>query len=324
MLRLVAHLLAATTLCGFAASTSAQSFPTKPVRIFLPQPPGAGVDIVLRKAIEDIQPRLGQPVVVENRAGGNSVVAAEACARAAPDGHTVCVLNSDPLTINPHLFSKLPYDAERDFRPLTNLYYILTGVFLKADVPAVSMKELQSYAVSRPGTLNVGTFGPRSTMELSRLYLEDRWQTKMAGVPYPGGPQIFQALAGGQIDIALLGAYGGLSLLKSGKAKLVAVSGSKRLPQFADVPTLAELGIADLPSGQSWWGLLAPAATPAVVAGRLNTEFVRTFRDPKFVAFLTELVTEPNVGTPEEFAAVIKADRDRIGRFVAHYRLYKE
>jgi tripartite-type tricarboxylate transporter receptor subunit TctC len=146
----------------------------------------------------------------------------------------------------------------------------------------------------------------------------------MTGVPYPGGPQIFQALAGGQIDVGLLGAYGGLALLKSGKARLVAVSGSKRLAVFPDVPTLAELGMPDLPSGQSWWGLLGPAAMPSAVVSRLNNEFVRTFREPKFVAFLTELVTEPNVGTPEEFAASIRADRDRIGRFVAQYGLQKE
>jgi tripartite-type tricarboxylate transporter receptor subunit TctC len=307
-----------------SVSAQAQSWPSKPVRIFLPQPPGSGVDVILRRAFEDIQPRLGQPLVVENRPGGNSVVASEACAKAVPDGHTVCVLNTDPVVSNPLLFSKLPYDPDRDLRPITNLYYILSGVFVKSVVPANSMQELQALAKAKPGALNAGTFGVRSTLDMSRLYLSDRWGSEIVGIPYPGGPQVFNALAAGDIDIAALGAYGGLSLIKAGKVKLLAVSGSKRLALFPNVPTLAELGMGDLPSGQSWWGLFGPVAMPDAVAQRLNAEFVRVFRDVKFNAFLADLITEPNVGTPEEFAALIRTDRERVARFMKQHNWTKE
>jgi tripartite-type tricarboxylate transporter receptor subunit TctC len=302
------------------ASVMAQTWPSKPIRVYLPQPPGSGVDIILRKAWEDIQPRLGQALVVENRPGGNSLVASEACAKAGADGHTLCVLNTDPLVSNPLLYSKLPYDADRDFRPITNLYYILTGVFVKAAVPVNSMKELEAYAKAKPGVLNTGTFGPRSSLDMSRLYLGDQWSTTITGIPYPGGPQIFNALAAGDIDMAALGAYGGLSLLKSGKVKLLAVSGSRRLSMFPDVPTLAELGLGDLPSGHSWWGLLGPAGLPDAVTQRLNAEFLRTFRDPRFSGFLADLITEPNVGSPEQFATLIRFDRERIGKLIKQYK----
>jgi tripartite-type tricarboxylate transporter receptor subunit TctC len=303
-----------------SAGSFAQAWPSKPIRIYLPQPPGSGVDIILRKAFEEIQPRLGQVFVIENRPGGNSVVATEACAKAVPDGHTICVLNSDPIVSNPLLYAKLPYDADRDLRPITNLYYILTGVFVKSAVPVNTMQELQAYAKAKPGVLNTGTFGPRSSLDMSRLYLGDQWNTTIAGIPYPGGPQIFNALAAGDIDMAALGAYGGLSLIKSGKVKLLAVSGSARLPLFPNVPTLQELGLGEFPSGQSWWGLMGPAGLPDAVVQRLNTEFVRTFRDPKFAAFLADLITEPNVGTPEQFAALIKADRERVAKLVRQYK----
>lgn len=302
------------------APVSAQSWPSKPIRVYLPQPPGSGVDIILRKAFEEIQPRLGQTMVVENRPGGNSVVASEACAKAVADGHTICVLNTDPLVSNPLLYAKLPYDADRDLRPITNLYYILTGVFVKAAVPVNSMKELQAYAAAKPGVLNTGTFGPRSSLDMSRMFLGDRWNTSITGIPYPGGPQIFNALAAGDIDMAALGAYGGLSLIKAGKVKLLAVSGTRRLAMFPDVPTLNELGLGDFPSGHSWWGLLGPAGTPDAVIQRLNAEFLRTFRDPKFAAFLADLITEPNVGTPEQFAVLIRSDRERIAKLIKRYK----
>lgn len=303
-----------------ATCASAQTWPSKPIRVYLPQPPGAGVDIVLRKAFEDISPRLGQAMVIENRPGGNSVVATEACSNAVPDGHTICVLNSDPVVSNPLLYAKLPYDVDRDLRPITNLYYILTGVFVKSAVPVNSMQELQAYAKAKPGVLNTGTFGPRSSLDMSRLYLGDQWGTTITGIPYPGGPQIFNALASGDIDMAALGAYGGLSLIKAGKVKLLAVSGSQRLSLFPNVPTLKELGLGEFPSGQSWWGLLAPSATPEPLIQRLNAEFVRSFRDTKFAAFLSDLITEPNVGTPEQFSALIKADRERVAKLIKQYK----
>jgi tripartite-type tricarboxylate transporter receptor subunit TctC len=320
MLRVVIATFAALMSCAALA----QSYPSRPIRLYLPQPAGSPVDVVLRRAIDDMQPRLGQPVVIENRPGGNSVVAAEACARATPDGHTLCVLNSDPVISNPHLLKNLPYDSLKDFKPITMLYYILSGLFVKAALPAASVKELEAYAKAHPSELNMGTFGPRSTLDLTRLYLNARWGTNMQGIPYPGGPQVLQAVASGAVDTAALGAYGGLSLLKANKVKLLAVTGAKRLTMFPDIPTFAELGMEDVPSGASWWGLLGPAALPAAVVQRVNSEWVRTFREPKFVAFLTDNITEPNVGTPEAFAEAIRAGYERSGRLAKQFNLQPE
>jgi tripartite-type tricarboxylate transporter receptor subunit TctC len=317
------RLLSLALIVG-VSNALAQSYPSKPIRIYLPQPAGSAVDVVIRKALEDLQPRMGQPMVIENRMGGNSVVATDACAKAVPDGHTLCVLNSDPIVSNPHLIKNLPYDAQKDFRPITSLYYILSGFFVKASTPAKSVAELQALAQAKPDALNMGTFGPRSTLDQTRLYLNARWNTSIAGIPYPGGPQVLNALAAGDIDTAVLGAYGGLALIKSGKVRLVAVSGAKRLSVFPDVPTFAELGMEDVPSGGSWWGLLGPAALPGPVVQRINGEFLHTFRDAKFVAFLNDLITEPNVGTPEQFAAQIRAGYERVGRFARQFNLQPE
>jgi tripartite-type tricarboxylate transporter receptor subunit TctC len=307
-----------------ASSAFAQPYPSKPVRLYLPQPAGSAVDVVMRKAHEDIVPRMGQPLVIENRPGGNSVVAADACAKAAPDGHTLCVLNSDPVVSNPHLLKNLPYDPLKDFKPITSLYYITSGFFVKAAVPAKSAAELEALAKAKPDALNMGTFGPRSTLDQTRMYLNERWKTSIVGIPYPGGPQVLNALASGSIDTAVLGAYGGLALIKGGKVRLVAVSGSKRVHLFPDVPTFREIGMEDVPSGNSWWGLLGPAALPDPVVKRVNSEYVRTFRDQKFVAFLTDNITEPNVGTPEEFTAQIRTGYERVGRFAKQFNLQPE
>jgi tripartite-type tricarboxylate transporter receptor subunit TctC len=252
------------------------------------------------------------------------VVASEACARATPDGHTLCVLNSDPVISNPHLLKNLPYDPQKDFKPITMLYYIVSGLFVKAPLPVTNVKELEAYAKAHPDQLNMATFGPRSTLDLTRLYLNQKWGTRMQGIPYPGGPQVLNAVAAGDADAAVLGAYGGLSLLKANRVKMLAVSGSRRLAQFPAVPTFAELGMEDVPSGASWWGLLGPAALPAPVVQRVNSEVVRTFRDPKFVGFLTANLTEPNVGSPEEFTAQIRVGYERAGRFAKQFNLKPE
>jgi tripartite-type tricarboxylate transporter receptor subunit TctC len=241
---------------GASSGTLAQqAYPSRPIRILLPQPPGAGVDIILRRAAEGIQPRLGQALLLDNRPGGNSVIAADLCAKAVPDGYTACSLNVDALATNPNLFLKLPYDPAKDLRPVTNLYTILGGVFAKMSLPANTARELQALAVAKPGALNFGTLGPNTINDMSRMWLADLWKTSFASIPYKGGPPIFTALVAGEIDLTYQGVYGGLGLLEARKIKLLAVSGSKRLAQFPDVPTLAEFGAGDLPSASAWWGL---------------------------------------------------------------------
>ena len=152
----------------------------------------------------------------------------------------------------------------------------------------------------------------------------EQWGTTFLGVPYKGGPQIFTALTAGEIDVTWQGVYGAIGLMKAKKLKLLAVGGSKRLALYPDVPTLRELGLGDLPSAQAWWGLLTQAAVPDPVVRRLNAEFVRTFRDPKFLEYLDSQVTESSVGTPEEFGALIRSSREKLGVLINRYNIPKQ
>jgi tripartite-type tricarboxylate transporter receptor subunit TctC len=300
----------------------AQAYPARPIRMLLPQTPGAGVDLILRRAAEELRPRLGQPIVVENHPGGNQVVAADLCAKAAPDGYTLCTVSMDTTSINPLLFAKLPY-SPKDLKPIVNLYTILGGMFTKASLPANSMAELHTLASSKPAALNYAMLGANTITDMSRLWLEQKWKVHFSGIPYKGGPQIFGALVAGEVDVSWQGVYGGISLLKDRKIKLLAVSGSKRLPQYPDVPTLRELGLGDFPSAGAWWGIFGQAALPAPIVTRINTEVVRLFHDPKFVDFLNSLVTESSAGTPEEFAAVIRHTDALIGQLVKEFNIPK-
>jgi tripartite-type tricarboxylate transporter receptor subunit TctC len=317
--RLAAGALLIAGLVFAAGSLAQQAFPSRPIRIYLPLPPGAGIDLVLRKASEDLLPRLGQPLIVENRAGGNSVAAADACAKAAPDGHTLCSLNIDALAVNMYLFTKLPYDPVKDFRPITSLFTILGGLMVKEALPAESASQLQALAAAKPGELNFGTLGPNTINDMSRMWLGDLWKTNFASIPYKGGAPALAAVAAGEIDLTYQGVYVALGLLKAHKVKLLAVSGSRRLAQFPDVPTLAEIGAGDFPSAKAWWGLVTQAAVPDAIVQRLNAEFVRLFREPKFAEYLASQVTESTAGPPEQFAATIREARESMGRLTKRY-----
>ena len=316
---LLAASIAATAIVSPAWGQ--QSYPTKPIRVVLPIPPGAGVDIILRKAGEALLPRLGQGFVVENKASANMVTGADACSKAMPDGYTICGLSALSLSYNPHTISKLPYDADKDFTPVVNMFYLLEGILAKAALPANSVKELQTFAQKNPGKLNYGTLGPGSTTDISRLWLEEKWNTRIAGIPYKGGPAIVQALAAGEVDFARIGAYNALGLIKSGKVKILAVGGSKRPKVMPKVPTLQEVGLEGIPPDRAWWGVFVPAGTSEAVVKRLNSEFVRLFRQRDFADWLESQLVEIAVGTPDEFAAFIRKDREYARRLVVKYKV---
>ena len=319
---MIKRMSAMAVLLAAASGAWAQAYPAKPIRMLLPQTPGSGVDLILRRASEDLRTRLGQPIVIENHPGANQVIAAEMCTKAAPDGYTLCAVSMDATSINPVLMSSLSYDP-KDLKPIVNLYTILGGLYGKPGLPAANAQELKALAVSQKGKFNWAHLGNNTITDFSRLYVEEKWGTGFAGIPYKGGPQIFTALSAGEVDLTWQGVYGAIGLMKENKVKLYAVSGSKRLPQYPDVPTLKEVGLEDLPSASSWWGVFGPAALPQAVVGRINQEYVRLFREPKFVEFLDSLVTEGTTGTPEEFAAVIRRTDTMIAALVKRYNIPK-
>jgi len=312
---------AAMSLASSAAMAQG-AYPAKPIRVILPMPVGAGIDVILRKASEELLPRMGQALVVENRAGGAMVIAAEACAKATSDGYTLCSLSPDAMSVAPHIFTKLPYDPDKDFRPVVNMYFLIEGLFAKSALPVNSVKELVAYEQARSGTLNFGTLGPGSNSDMNRQDLNQFLKTNFAGIPYKGGNLVINAVVAGEIDVAKIGAYNAIGPIKGGKVKLLAIAGSKRSPVVPDVPTFAEAGVD--PGARAWWGILAPGGTPDPIVRRLNNEFVQLFRDPKFVPFIDSLIVEIATGTPEEFAAFLRKDREAAGVRVKKYNIPKE
>jgi tripartite-type tricarboxylate transporter receptor subunit TctC len=306
------------------AVLSQQNYPNRAIRVVLPVPPGAGVDTILRKAGDSLLPRLGQPFVLENRASANMVTGADACAKSVPDGYTICGLSALSISLNPQTILKLPYDAERDFKPVVNMFVLRGGIITKAALAVNSVAELQALAVAKPGALNFGSLGPFSTNDISRQLIEERWSTKLAGIPYKGGPAIINGLVGGEIDFSLIGVYNAIGPLKGGKVKLLAIEGHRRSPIFPEVPVLAEVGLDGIVPLEPWWGVLVPARTPDAIVRRLNSEFVRLFHEPSFVEFLDGQFVEIAAGTPEEFAAYIKQSRAAAQEMVKKYNIPRE
>lgn len=324
MITVIRSAIAAAVFLTSPALMAQSAYPAKPIRVIIPMPVGAGIDVILRKAAEDLLPRMGgQPIVVENRAGGAMVIAAEACAKAIPDGYTLCSLSPDALSVAPHIFNKLPYDPEKDLRPIVNMYFLLEGLFVKTALPVNSVRELVAYEQARSGTLNYGTLGPGSNSDMNRQDLNGLLKTNFPGIPYKGGNLVINALVAGEIDVAKIGAYNAIGPLKGGKVKLLAIAGSQRSPVVPDAPTFFEAGISD-PGSRAFWGILGPGGLPDAIVRRLNSEFVQLFRDPKFVPFIDSLIVEIATGTPEEFAAFLRKDREAAGVRVKKYNIPRQ
>jgi tripartite-type tricarboxylate transporter receptor subunit TctC len=317
-------LFCALALCGgFASQAFAQAYPGKPIRVIAGVSPGVVADIVMRAVGTELSKQMGQPWVVENHPGGNFVIGANACKRAAADGYTVCLVNSAAMSLNPHVLSNMPYDPEKDLKPVTNLFSQISGLIAGASLQAGSIAELQALAVARPGALNYATLGVGSNSDILRQWLSDRWNTQMIGVPYKGQGPITTGLVSGEVDVTWGGIGSVASQLKAGKVKVLAVNASRRLPRLPGVPTFSETGLGEYP-GLVWWGLVVPPAVPDAVVQRLNAEAVRLFRDPRFLEYLEGQFLEPLVSSPEEFAAFMRGDRERVGQIVRKFNFPRQ
>jgi len=298
-------------------------YPSKPIRIIVTVAAGAPTDVLLRTVAQELLPRLGQPLVIDNRPGGNVMIGAEVCAKAPADGYSFCAFSSDTMSVNPHVFSKIPYDPDKDFKPVALMYYLIQGLIATASLPANSVKELQALASARTMPLNFGTLGTGTNPDVFRQWLNERWKSDIAGIPYKGANLVMNALVAGEIHLSRisLGTVGAQA--RAGKVKVLAVGSSKRSRVFPDVPTYAEVGLDGF-TEQVWWGLLAPAGVPEAAVKRMNSEFARLFREPKFLEYLDSQFLEPAVDTPEEFAAFLKQDREHAGLMVKKYKVPRQ
>lgn len=313
---------AAVLAAALPLAAAAQGvFPSKPIHAIISVGAGTGIDIIVRKAGEVLLPRLGQPFVVENRASANNVTGADACARAPKDGHAMCALSSLPLAYNPHTIKSLPYDADKDFRPVVNLFFLLEGLLAKSALPVNSVRELQVLALAKPGSLNFGTLGPGSTTDISRQWLEEKWGAQITGIHYKGGSAVVQALASGEIDFSRIGAYNALSLIRSGRVKMLSLGGDKRSHLFPEVQTTEEAGLSGILPTRSFWGLFMPSGAPDAAVRRINMEFVRLFQEKNFLDFLDTQVVLAAAGTPEELGTLVRREREVAGQIVRKYNV---
>jgi tripartite-type tricarboxylate transporter receptor subunit TctC len=290
---------------GFA---HAQAWPNKQVRIVVPYPVGGGIDVLARQLAERLAPQWGQPVVVDNRPGASTIPAVEAAAKSAPDGHTILLTTDSSISINPHLFAKLPYDPQRDLAPVTLIVLLQQLLVAQPSFPANTIAELVALAKAKPSTLNYGSYGSGSQPHLAGEMLKARAGIEIAHIPYKGLPLAVAAVLGGEIQLTFSGIASARPHIQAGRLKALAIGGPKRSPLLPDVPTFAETGFPEVET-HAWFGLFLPAGTSTEIVQRLHRDVTRivsepAFREKEIVAKGYDLVAS----APDEFAAYIRTD----------------
>lgn len=301
--------LFALAAAGAVGSAVAQTYPSAPIRMVLGFPPGGVADILARIVGPKLADSLGQPVVVENRPGASSNIAAEAVAKAPPDGHTLFVF-STANAVNVSLYSKLAYDPVKDFAPISLLASMANILVVHPSVPAQSVRELIALAKAKPGQLNFGSAGNGSTQHISAQLFGMMAGVEMVHVPYKGSVPAMTALLGGQIPLMFNVMSTALPHAKAGKVRALAVTSTRRSALVPDLPTVAEAGLPGF-EYVAHFGLQAPARTPGPIIARLNAETARILQMPDIRERLEANGAEPKHSTPEEFGAFIQQEVDK-------------
>ena len=298
--------IAVVVLAIHGAHADAQTYPTKAIRLIVPTSPPGGADVVARSIAPALTERLGQQVFVDNRAGASTMLGGEIASKAAPDGYTL-LLGISTLAINPATFRKVPYDALRDFVPITHAARQPLVLAAHPSFPAKTVKELIAIARSRPGDVLYSSPGfgtnPQMGMELF-LYMSG---TRMLHVPYRGGGESILALVSGHVAVSVSSMLGTIPQIRSGRVRGLGVTSAQRVPAAPDIPTIAEAGVPGYESLQ-WYGLLAPAGTPKDIIARLHKETVAALRTPEITARLAADGGEVVASTPEAFADYLRAE----------------
>lgn len=288
---------------------SAQAFPVKPVKMVIPYPAGGLTDVIGRAAATEITKLWGQQLIIENRPGGNQIIAAEFVARSPADGYTILMLDKSALAINPILFSKLPYDPYKDFAPVLNLVKTPDVLVAHPTFPANTLAELVKLAKDKPNDITFGSFGPGSLTHVDTEAFSSQMGIRMRHIPYKGIAEVLPAVASGQIQIAFSGVPPLLPLLKQGRIKVIAVATEKRSALLPDAPTFHEAGIANFYS-DAWFGVVAPAATPRAIIDRIAADLGKVISDPAFdQKYVTGAGMELMNQGPDKFGELIRNDQ---------------
>jgi tripartite-type tricarboxylate transporter receptor subunit TctC len=303
----LAVVLAYAPAAVFMPAARAQQYPTKPIRLIVPQPPAGPNDFLARALAAPMAAGLGQPVVVENRPGASGVVGQEFVARQPPDGYTILEVAAS-IVLNVNFPPRPPYDPIKDFAPIGRAADTTFMLTVKPGLKTTTIKEFIALARANPGKLTYATVGYGSPHHLAGELFQYLTGTKLLQVNYKGGAQITQALISGEVDATFISTFPVRALVQAGKLNGLGVTTTYRSPLLPDVPTIAEA--VPLPGYELniWQGFLAPAGTPATIVQRLNREMNAALKDPKIRAQLTELGLDPAGGSPEEFAATLARD----------------
>ena len=298
-----------------AVVSHAQTYPTRPIRWIVPFAPGGPTDILARAIGEKLVQRMGQPIVVDNRGGAGGGIGAEIAARAPADGYTIVLGHVGTHAINPALYAKVPYDAVKDFTPITLLATIPLALIVHPSVSANNVKELVALAQKRPGELNFASAGNGGPTHLTSEVLRSMTRSNIVHVPFKGNAQALTELMSGRVQMMFSNLLTAMPHVRAGKLRAIAISSATRSPQAPQLPTVAESGVPGF-DVTPWYGVLGPAALPPAITAKLNAEMSGIIKTPdmqeRFVAHGVDLVSS----TPEQFAALIKTEAPKWRKIV--------
>ena len=313
---------AALLIAAGLAQAAAPDYPSKPIRLIVPFPAGGGVDIVARSLTPHLTERWGQQVIVDNRPGAGATLGADLAAKAAPDGYNLLLANT-AHAINATLFKKLPYDAVKDFTPISLVATQPSVLIVNPGVPVKSVKELIALAKAKPGQLNYASSGNGTPPHLSAAMFESMAGVEMTHIPYKGAAPALTDLLGGQVQLMFATIISSAQHVHSGRVRALAVTSAKRSPAFPDLPTVAEAGVPGF-EATAWFMLLAPAKTPDAIVQRLSRDTAAALAKPDLRARFAKEGAEAVGSTPDRAAAYLKSEIARWGKVVRAANIHAE
>jgi tripartite-type tricarboxylate transporter receptor subunit TctC len=307
--------IALGALALFPVALHAQAYPSKPIRLIVPFPPGGGVDFIGRIAAKGLSERLKQQVVVENRAGANAIVGLEALKNSPPDGYTIAAASAGPLAVNPHIYSKLAYDTMKDFTHIANMVNFPLLLVSHPSLPVKNVKELVALAKARPGEVTYSHPGAGNSGHLAGELFNSMAKAKILAIPYKGTAPAVVAVLSGEAQLTYSSIPTILPHVRSGRVRALGIGNAQRIPSLPEFPTIAEAGLPGY-EAYAWGGMIGPANMPKDIVARLNREIVQTLNQKDVTERMLAEGTVPTPSTPEEFTAYIRTELKKWGDVV--------